>query len=88
VRKPLPKNTPMKGPLNRRSLGSARDDKGEGEAPLTIRCWSNDTVTSVQQQHIATFSRFEQEPALQESVGLPFVIPSEAEGPAVSFIAE
>jgi hypothetical protein len=34
----LSKNTSTKGPLNRRSLGCARDDKVEGSAPMESSC--------------------------------------------------
>jgi hypothetical protein len=34
----LSKNVTRKGPLNRRSLGCARDDKGEGSAAMEKRC--------------------------------------------------
>jgi hypothetical protein len=34
----LSKNISTKGPLNRRSLGFARDDKVEGSAPMESRC--------------------------------------------------
>ena len=33
------KNISRKGPRNCRSLGFARDDKGEGDASIRIRCW-------------------------------------------------
>ena len=33
-----PKHIPKKGPLNRRSLGFARDDKGEDGASVSIVC--------------------------------------------------
>jgi hypothetical protein len=32
-------NISMSGPLNCRSLGFARDDKGEGGASIQIRCY-------------------------------------------------
>ena len=35
---PLSKNIPKKGPLNCRSLGCARDDKGEGDASMKSSC--------------------------------------------------
>jgi hypothetical protein len=34
----LEKNIPKKGPLNRRSLGCARDDKGEDSASMESGC--------------------------------------------------
>jgi hypothetical protein len=34
----LSKNISTRGPLNRRSLGFARDDKGEGGAPMKSSC--------------------------------------------------
>ena len=38
LRYALSKNTSTKGPLNRRSLGFARDDKVEGSAPMESSC--------------------------------------------------
>ena len=34
------KNIPKKGPRNCRSLGCARDDKGEGDASMESGCWT------------------------------------------------
>jgi len=38
LRYALSKNISTKGPLNRRSLGFARDDKVEGSAPMESSC--------------------------------------------------
>ena len=34
------KNISTRGPLNCRSLGCARDDKGEGDASMESGCWT------------------------------------------------
>jgi hypothetical protein len=60
-------NISRRGPQNRRSLGFARDDKGESGVSIESGC--SDGAWSVTNFH--------------GNVALPFVIPSEAEGSAV-----
>jgi len=61
------KNISKRGPLNRRSLGFARDDKGKRGTSKEIGRWKAPS----------------QQQLLMETASLPFVIPSEAEGSAV-----
>jgi hypothetical protein len=41
IRYALSKNIPRNGPRNCRSLGYARDDKGEGNASMKSGCWTD-----------------------------------------------
>jgi hypothetical protein len=68
---PLSKNISRRGPLNRRSLGFARDDKGNRNASTEPGCWTEGALTAAGQ------------PLSLENAAVPFVIPSEAEGSAV-----
>jgi hypothetical protein len=61
-------NISTTGPLNRRSLGFARDDKGKDDASMECGYW---------------YKRLPYGIALVGSAAVPFVIPSEAEGSAV-----
>jgi hypothetical protein len=46
-------NISRKGPLNRRSLGFARDDKGEGKRPMESGCRTQATQKSSVQQRLS-----------------------------------
>jgi hypothetical protein len=67
-----------KGPLNRRSLGCARDDKGGAAAPLRAMIWQrSEGCTGLPSK------TWDGQTELQWKRRAPFVIPSAAEGSAV-----
>jgi hypothetical protein len=88
-------NIPKKAPLNCRSLGFARDDKGKGDALVGIGCWLSKTagpstaLRSGRDDNSVARNRFRRDDGccsptvLHGSVALLFVIPSEAERSAV-----
>jgi hypothetical protein len=67
------KNISKRGPLNRGSLGFARDDKGGGTSKKS-GCWAEGAFHE---------KRLLAAVGLSATAAVPFVIPSEAEGSAV-----
>jgi hypothetical protein len=81
------KNISRNGPLNRRSLGFARDDKGDGGVSIESGHWDGGTAgpsTALRSGRDDTSFLYGLAAALIGSAAVPFVIPSEAEGSAVS----
>jgi hypothetical protein len=67
------KNISKKGPLNRRSLGFARDDKGDGDSSMKSSCWAEGAFLSPTQ---GDEKQLCPATAFRGNAAVPFVIPT------------